>query len=575
MKSVHLLLIVMAATFCHAADWPMFRGNSGRTGFYPDPVGFPTGAPAWKVSLGGAVVSSPVVSGGVLYIGSRDSCIHALDCKDGSEIWKVKTGGWVDATPLINGERVYAGSRDSSIYVLDRNSGAIFGRLSAGVQMSSPVITADGSVLVGLGLPSQGLACYGPTTLAKEVKVRAGPQWTIPLPQYTYSSPALNGQIAVAGATNGAFYGIDISRKDTLWSLATKGVVYLSTPAIEDTIVYVAPGDDDNNVYAVSLVSGKVFWKNEGLIPSAFSSSAVAKKNSVRIIPPEDNVRLLRMSPAFRKRTIQSLLRRRIDLPRRSPISGLNNPKITGLAKTSSAVSGNFISLDGMKTSSVTIGANNVYVARKDLGYILVNDSLVEYKQQFSIQAFDKYFGDALWSFGECRASPEIGYCSSPVATNNMVFFGWGEGRIYGLDATTGVKLWEDSLDGHILSSPAIAVGKLYVATMNGVVYAFDLSATAPGMDFETSTYCYPNPARGNVSHLQVYVKEKAEMSLHLYSLSEKPVLAIKKDLVAGQKYVYDWNLDKVANGAYIAQVFVRYQDGRTEKKNIKIAVLK
>jgi outer membrane protein assembly factor BamB len=563
------LLIVFAGAVwfstCSAADWPTFRGNLFRTGYYPEPVGVPDGAPAWKISLKCEIISSPVVKDGVLYIGARDSFVYAIDCKKGAVRWKVKTNGWVDASPLVHGDRVIVGSRDSVIYVLGRGSGNILGRMRAGVQLSSPAVTTAGAILSGFGLPRGGIGVYNGASLSKSIT--AEPLWSLSLPQYTYSSPAIHGQAVVIGATDGRLYGIDTGRRDTIWSLTTGGVVYLSTPAIDDTVVYFAPGDDDRNVYAVSLLTGKVFWKNEGISPAADAVHALSKKTSVRLIPNADMVGLLRMSPSFRKKSIQRFRAQGFVLPR--------VPGMTGLGKMAAGGGADFVPLGGMKTSSVAIGEKNVFVIQKDVGYMLTRDSLTDFRQQFTIKAFDKLSGKAQWSFGDLRKSPQLGYCSSPVATKTVVYFGWGEGRIYGLDVKSGEKIWEDSLVGHVISSPAIAMGKLYAATMDGNLYAYDLTHTMPGLDFSRSTYCYPNPARGAVSHLQVYVAESADLELTIFNAAEKPVFRVSRRMAADEKYTCDWNLRGVANGVYLAMLKVKYDNGRKDSKVLKIAVQK
>lgn len=567
------LLIILAgaiwSSVCFGGDWPTFRGNQCRSGYYADPVGVPSGAPAWKIALKCEIISSPVVKDGVLYLGGRDSCVYAIDCATGAVRWKMNTNGWVDATPLIDGNRCIVGSRDSTIYALDKATGNILGRMRAGVQLSSPAITAGGTILSGLGLPARGIGAFNGTVLSKGRT--AEPLWSIPLPQYTYSSPAIHGQAVVIGATDGRLYGIDAGRRDTIWSLATGGVVYLSTPAIEDTTVYFAPGDDDRNVYAVSLLTGRIFWSNEGISPASDAVRVLSKSASARIVPAGDMVKLLRMSPAFRKKSIERLRTQGIMLPRVSPARGTGR-----LGKIAALGSGSdFIPLGGMKTSSVAIGSENVFVVQKDVGYVLTNDSLTDYKQQFTLKAFNKLSGAAAWSFGDLRRSSQLGYCSSPVATKHVVYVGWGEGRIYGLDAKSGDKVWEDSLDGHIVSSPAIAMGKLYVATMDGNVYAYDLSHTAPGLDFKRSTFCYPNPARNGVSHIQVYAPASGNLELTVFNAADKAVFRVSRKMAAEEKYACDWDLRGVANGVYLAMVKVKYDNGRQESKMLKIAVLK
>jgi outer membrane protein assembly factor BamB len=564
---VFIFLASSACLFvCHAADWPTFRGNPERTGFYPDPAGCPAGAAAWTLSLGCEIISSPSIKDNVLYIGGRDSCIYAIDCGTGKTRWKVRTGGWVDASPLVDKDRLIVGSRDSTIYVLDKTNGEILGRWTAGLQLSSPAITAGGIVLSGRGLPKGGISGYVSTSNRWDL---AEPQWSIPFPQYTYSSPAIHGQAAVIGATDGKLYGIDTYNKDTIWSLQTGGIIYLSTPAIDDTTVYFAPGDNDYNVYAVNLLTGAIIWKSGDSSLSVNPPAPLAKKQSIRLLSVNDRTRLLRLSPADRKKAIAGFRRAGMELPR------IRITDVKGLGKKSAGLQNEFIPLQGIKTSSVAVGTNNVFVIQKELGYVLGSDSLVVDKQKFTLRAFDKTTGEPAWSFSQWLASSRLGYCSSPVVTQNMVFFGWGEGRIYGLNAQSGEKVWEESLHGHILSSPAIAMGKLFAATMDGYVYAFDLSNTAPGLDFDKSTFCYPNPARNGVSHIQVYVTAKAELDVVVYNSVEKPVFRVNTALAADKKYAYDWDLRNVANGVYFAIVKVRYEDGKKDQKILKIAVLR
>lgn len=60
--------------------------------------------------------SAPVISSGILYIGTGRAGLIALDAKNGSELWEFDSGGEILASPLILDDVVYFGSRDSNIY---------------------------------------------------------------------------------------------------------------------------------------------------------------------------------------------------------------------------------------------------------------------------------------------------------------------------------------------------------------------------------------------------------------------------------------------------------------------------
>jgi outer membrane protein assembly factor BamB len=70
-------------------------------------------------------LSSPTVSNGVVYFGSGDNNVYALDVATGTLKWKFKTGDVVHASPAVSNGTVYIGSWDRNMYALDAASGAM------------------------------------------------------------------------------------------------------------------------------------------------------------------------------------------------------------------------------------------------------------------------------------------------------------------------------------------------------------------------------------------------------------------------------------------------------------------
>ncbi len=100
-----------------------FRGGLHRTGVY-DTKGLPElGGLKWKFQTGGPVKSSPAVVDGVVYVGSDDGHLHALDGETGGEVWKFKAGGPVHSSGTVANGRVYFGSNRGLLYALDARSG--------------------------------------------------------------------------------------------------------------------------------------------------------------------------------------------------------------------------------------------------------------------------------------------------------------------------------------------------------------------------------------------------------------------------------------------------------------------
>src|SRR5215469_2763517 len=68
-------------------------------------------------------LSSPVVWNSVVYYGSGDTNIYALDAATGALKWKFKTGDVVHASPAISDGVLFVGSWDSYFYALEASTG--------------------------------------------------------------------------------------------------------------------------------------------------------------------------------------------------------------------------------------------------------------------------------------------------------------------------------------------------------------------------------------------------------------------------------------------------------------------
>jgi outer membrane protein assembly factor BamB len=85
-----------------------------------------TGSFQWSYTTGGDILSSPAVANGVVYVGSNDNKIYALDAKTGAFLWSYITGAWIESSPAVVDGRVYVDSRDGKLYAfgLDEKAGS-------------------------------------------------------------------------------------------------------------------------------------------------------------------------------------------------------------------------------------------------------------------------------------------------------------------------------------------------------------------------------------------------------------------------------------------------------------------
>ncbi len=102
----------------------------------------------WSYGIG-VLTSSPAVVNGVVYVGSGDDNMNALNADTGAPLWSYPTGGQVTSSPAVANGVVYVGGNDDNWYVLNASTGAKLWSLGpvAGVFNSSPAV-ANGVVYI-------------------------------------------------------------------------------------------------------------------------------------------------------------------------------------------------------------------------------------------------------------------------------------------------------------------------------------------------------------------------------------------------------------------------------------------
>jgi serine/threonine-protein kinase len=56
------------------------------------------------------------VANEVVYIGSKDNNVYALNASTGSQIWIYTTGSQIESTPSVANGMLYIGSNDAKVY---------------------------------------------------------------------------------------------------------------------------------------------------------------------------------------------------------------------------------------------------------------------------------------------------------------------------------------------------------------------------------------------------------------------------------------------------------------------------
>jgi outer membrane protein assembly factor BamB len=126
-------------------------------------------------------LSSPTIANGVIYFGSGDHFVYAIDASSGLEKWKFETGNVVHASPAVVNGTVYIGSWDRNMYALDAATGKELWRYQTGddttiynqvgSQARPPYQMAPSSLAVAMGISTLWIrrqaGSSGRTTITK------------------------------------------------------------------------------------------------------------------------------------------------------------------------------------------------------------------------------------------------------------------------------------------------------------------------------------------------------------------------------------------------------------------------
>ncbi|KPJ68608.1 hypothetical protein AMJ44_06085 [candidate division WOR-1 bacterium DG_54_3] len=118
----------------------------------------------WKFKAEASIYSSPAIkvenpaNGGddkvflvadsLVYIGSNDYFMYAVNQSTGKLRWKFETRGIIHSSPIAVGDRLFFGSYDGNLYALDRFSGKLLWKYKTKGMISSSPAYSDGKIYI-------------------------------------------------------------------------------------------------------------------------------------------------------------------------------------------------------------------------------------------------------------------------------------------------------------------------------------------------------------------------------------------------------------------------------------------
>jgi len=143
-----VLVVSTPSSVLGADSVSMFRANLQHTGVY-DVNDRDLNAVTWVYATGSDVTSSPAVTNGIVYVGSYDNNLYALNATTGTTLWNYTTGDQVGSSPAIANGIVYVGSSDNNLYALNATTGTKLWNYTTGDAVQSSPAVSNGIVYVG------------------------------------------------------------------------------------------------------------------------------------------------------------------------------------------------------------------------------------------------------------------------------------------------------------------------------------------------------------------------------------------------------------------------------------------
>jgi outer membrane protein assembly factor BamB len=232
-KVIPVLIAVVVVGVATAIGQATFRGNIAHTGSHDSPGPSQFNGVKWSFKTEGPILGSPAIANGVVFVGSLDNNLYAVDQLTGTQKWKFKTDGPISSSPAVADGLVYFSSHDGVLYAVAAESGVL-----------KWVFASEGGER---RFEAKGLHGASPASQ------------TIPDPYDLFtSSPAVFSGRVYFGSGDGNVYCLDALTGVMQWKFATRDVVRAS-PAIANNTVYI--GSLDSNLYALDAETGSEKWR--------------------------------------------------------------------------------------------------------------------------------------------------------------------------------------------------------------------------------------------------------------------------------------------------------------------------
>jgi len=284
-------------------------------------------------------------------------------------------------------------------------------------------------------------------------------EWVSNMSDRPWGTPAVENCKVYIAARQGMISALDAFNGSIIWQYQTVGQAP-GSPAVSNGTVYVGSSNMtslDYKVYALNASTGAHIWNYTTGGPIA-SSPTFANGN---IYVGSNNGLLYALQDSG---SILWTYNTGAAIGLSSPaVSGSRvfignlGGKVFALNAKNGAHIWNYTTGGGITTSPAMVNGR-VYVGSEDNNVYCLNASN----------------GISIWNY----TTDDAVSFSNPAVAYDKVYLGSMDNNIYALDALNGNRIWNYTTEGGIISSPAVAEGKVYLGTSaeDDTIYSFNAS---------------------------------------------------------------------------------------------------
>ncbi|REL32882.1 hypothetical protein DYD21_13750 [Rhodohalobacter sp. SW132] len=206
-----------------------------------------------------SMASAAAISNGIVYVGSADGHLFAIDEYSGDEMWRFKTEGPIQSIPAVAEEIVFFGSYDHHLYAVDAETGTLKWKFNTGQMIVSSPVYGNGKIMIGSR--SADLFALDASTGKEAWSYYHWGSWI-------ESSGSINdGRLFIGSSDDQLLKSFDADTGELLWSADLGGSPW-TTPAVTESTVYSGTFGNANygidhrgGFFAVDRLTGDEKWR--------------------------------------------------------------------------------------------------------------------------------------------------------------------------------------------------------------------------------------------------------------------------------------------------------------------------